>query len=244
MWHFFILRQVRRFWLFFFLMFLAWFMVLFLFLGIFSFLLSELRNFFLLVLNFLLKILYVSLLISRKLMICRWSNVELEENAILWVCWQIAFWFKLVDSVESIVTPTFSNLELRLVFSSDFGVTASVRNHFYTVLILLRFCWLHHWWALVHFEEDGNIVSVSVLSISIWVNFEAPSYSIRKKRWWVDWIFTMPQLWEVSQFIFTAVIIWHNVTRELNLDWILNIVITRPCIQFLQLSNQFCALLD
>ena len=235
--HFLILRQVWWLGLFLVKLFLARLVVFLLLLSIFSLLLPELRDFFLLVLNFLLKVLYVSLLISRKLMICRWPNVELEENAVFWVCWQIPFWFKLINAVESIITPAFSNLELWLVLPCDFGVTASMRNHFYTILVLLRLSWLHHGWALVHFEEDGNIVSVSVLAISVWVHFEAPSYAIWKKRWWVDRIFAMPQLGEMSQFVFTTVIVRNDVTRELYLNRILNIVVARSRIQILQLSD-------
>ena len=172
--------------------------MLFLLLGIISLLLSELRNFFLLVLNFLLEILYVSLLITRKLMIGWWSNIELEEDAVFWVSWQIAFWFKLVNTIESIVAPAFSYFELWLILSSNLSVTASVRYHLYAVLILLWFSRLHHGWSLVHFKEDWDIVSMSVLAISVRVYFEAPSYTIWKKRWRVDRIFTMSQLGEMS----------------------------------------------
>ena len=65
------------------MLFLACFVVLLLLFCIFSLLFPELRYLLFLVLNFLLKVLDIMLLISRKLVVGRRSNVELQEDAVL-----------------------------------------------------------------------------------------------------------------------------------------------------------------
>ena len=87
-------------------------MVLLLLLGIFSLLLPELRNLLFLLLDLLLEVQDVALLIPRELVVGWWPHVEFKEDAVFRVSREIAFWLQLVDAIESVVTPAFSNFEL------------------------------------------------------------------------------------------------------------------------------------
>ena len=159
---------------------------------------SKLDYFLFLCFCFAFKFFNVSFLVSCKLGKGRWSHIVLQVNAIFWIIRKISFLLQLVYSIEPIVSPAFANFKLRLILSHNFLWGPSMADHFNTVLVFTRLGRRHVWGTFEHFKEYRNVVSLGILTISVRINFETPCYSIGYQLGWVDRVFWMAELREMS----------------------------------------------
>ena len=149
------------------------------------------------------------------------TYIVLEVDAILQVIWKIALGLKLVDAVEPVVSPAFTHFKFALVDAEHHLRWSQVVYQLNTVLIHLRLDWLSTLRSLVHLQEDWDVCPLSILTISIWVNFKPPSDPIGQKGGRIDWFLWVTQFGEMSQSELTTSIFRNDITWEvrLNLTW-------------------------
>jgi hypothetical protein len=122
----------------------------------------------------------VPLLIAAMLGVVRSSHKELQRDRIISLV-EIAFSFKQVYPVESIVTPTFTNFEIRSKLSDYLCTLISVIYHFNSVFIFLS---LGIRKAFEHFEKYTDVISFGD-TVSVGIYFETPGKATSGDQRWI-----------------------------------------------------------
>jgi len=141
-----------------------------------------------LIFGLLLKILDVAQLVHGEDVVVGRAHVVLEIDAVLAVVGEVALGLELVNTVKAVVAPALAHFELALINAENHLRRAQVVDQLDSVFVHLGLHRLHALRSLVHFQEDRNIGSLRVLSVAVWVNFQAPRDTVGEESRRVDWL--------------------------------------------------------
>lgn len=163
---------------------------------------------------------------------------------------EIAFAIEQINAIETIVTPAFANFEFWCKFTNDLSAGCSVIDHFDTVLVLLRLLLRQ---SFKHFQENANVVSFGN-SIAVRIYFEAPcqAWLSDERRIRIDNLVVVLNLvslalsysWKVLYHKYGLLILWDNVWRKVNADFVINELVWLFGVDFLELADQVARLFN
>ncbi len=141
---------------------------------------------------------------------CSHKEFQLQRVIIA----QVLFRLQKIDSVESIIAPTFANFEFRLKFSCDFS--AWLTDHLDTIFVLLCFGRS----AFLHLKKHRDIVTLSIGTITIGIHLKAPGDTIGKQRLRVDRIIWVSVVRKVLQIVSCVGKFRNKIRWKVNSNWL------------------------
>ena len=177
-------------------------------------------------------------------MVVRRAHVVFEVDAVFKVIGKIAFRFKLVDSVKSVIAPALTDFKLALIDTEDHLAWSQVVDELHAVLVHLRLHRLNAVGRLEHLQEDRDVGALGILAVPVGVDFEPPRNAVGKEGRGVDRLLRVAELREMTQAELAARVLRNDVTWEISLDLVRRETVDGACVQVSDLADEVSAPFD